>query len=230
MAIFETASVVGAISGNLGGVCFANTKGSKVVKKKRIATKSRSNALSRNRGHFATIQRSWREITNDQRNAWSTYAKGKPFSNRLGTSSTLSGYQMFLKIQLNLIDELGFFSNDPPVVADQSIQGPLEISSSVSGGQILHLPAFPIVQFTHVRIKGILLWTDSLPKFAKGYRQIELISFFSGGAPVDVNFRLSWESVFSPPQLNQICAFQTSYASLDHTEWGQFTQIVRTTA
>ena len=230
MAIIKASGIVGGISGNLGGICFVNGRGSKVVRTAKPASKSRSSLLAKNRGLFATFQRQWRTLTEEQQTGWRTYANATPFTNRLGESTNLSGFQMYVKIQVNLFDELGFFSDDPPIPSDKSIQEPITVSSTVSGGIIVNLPAFETVEFTHVRIKAQLLWTDSVPKFAHNYSHIELISFFSGGGPVGVNITNAFEDVFSLPILNQVVAFRTSYASLDHTEWSRFDQLVKTSA
>lgn len=230
MAIFSTSSVVGAISGNLGGACFVNGRGSPVIRKAKRIVESRSDEISTNRGVFVNSQRRWRTLSVSQREAWRTYANNIPETNRLGKTSHLSGFQMYIKTQVNLFSVFGFFSDDPPVTADQPILEPLTVSSTLTFGLRLFIPAFTEIVPLNINIKGILLWTDSLPKFAKGHRQIALISFNAGPTSTIVNFTSEFDEVFQLPILNQIVAISTSYAADDHTEWGLYSEIVKTTA
>jgi hypothetical protein len=230
MAIFKSGPTIGAISGNLGSVCFVHGRGSKGLRKAKRNTVSRSNDITKARATFANSQRRWRTLSTEQQQAWRTYANNNPVKNRLGETSNLSGYQMYVKIQMNAFDELGFFSDDPPLANDQSQQGELVITSSVSLGQRIQFPGYTNVEFTQVRIKAVSLWTDSVPKFAKGFRNTALFQFFSGPNPATGNFTNSWNFNFLPPVLGQVVAFRTSYLSIDHVEWGAYTQIVVTTA
>ncbi len=230
MAIFTPSAPVGSISGNLGGSCFVNSSGSKVIRKTQRVVKSRSFELRNNRSRFANYQRQWRELTESQQSAWRTYAISKPFTNRLGIPQNFSGFQIFVKTKLNLYEIFGESRDDPPTPDDNSQQGPITITSSVSGGLDLVLPAYASGFITNIIIRGRLLWTDSVPKFAGNLRLVGSKSFISSTSPTTIDFSSTWESVFLLPVLDQVVAVRTSYASTDHLEWGSFDQIVKTTA
>ncbi len=230
MAIFTPSAVIGGISGNVGGGCFVNGSGSKVIRKSKRAVVSRSDTLTIHRALFTKFQRKWRTLSFELHQSWRTYANNNPVKNRLGVSSKLSGFQMYIRIQVNLFTTFGNARDEPPVSTETTLIEPIEITSSVANGIELNLPAYSASVITYIPIKGILLWTDSTPKFANNLKRVGTQSFISSASPTTIDISSLWESVFSLPILNQVIAVRTSYATTDHTEWGEFTQIVKTTA
>lgn len=97
MAIFSTGVGIGAISGNVGGANFVNARGSKIIRKTRRPSPNNTAAQQKQQIKMAIFVRKWRELEEDERTAWATYAANRPASNRIGVSRQLSGYQSFLK-------------------------------------------------------------------------------------------------------------------------------------
>jgi len=97
MAIAKTGSIVGALSGNLGGANFTNSRfGLTVRKQKPPPAPPTSSQLVIT--HAYQLARSWwPELTEDQRAAWRSFAANTLFRNRLGTQRNLTGQQLFIK-------------------------------------------------------------------------------------------------------------------------------------
>lgn len=98
MAIFRSGPLIGAISGNLGGLCFVQTKAGPVIRKRNVRTKQTSNRQTLIRTAFSTNRARWRAITDNQRTAWRQSAASILLPNRLGVRRNLSGYQLYMKI------------------------------------------------------------------------------------------------------------------------------------
>lgn len=115
MAIYQPSAIVGAISGAIGGVVFANSRGSKVVRhrpqKKRRATPARypaaradapiSTVYWGNVGAGLTeIIQAWRDLGDQGQATWNALATQFPSTNRLGQTRARGGYQLFLQESL----------------------------------------------------------------------------------------------------------------------------------
>lgn len=137
MAIFRPGSIVGAISGNVGGVNFVAGKGAPIARQRIRRTKNNSPALAHSRANLARLRTQWRAITEEQRNAWRQAALIYPHRNRLGLATQLSGIALYIKANMerSAIPGLPFqFQEDE--VPDLTTSAPLQASSlaiSISG-------------------------------------------------------------------------------------------------
>lgn len=103
MAILKPSPLIGAITGTLGAVDFVQGATGLYVRKRPRSTIRRSPAVSLHRERFSTLINHWREMTESQRQAWRQAAALSNFRNRLGVPRRLSGFQLFLKINLSPI-------------------------------------------------------------------------------------------------------------------------------
>lgn len=101
MAILRPSSLIGAISGTLGSIDYVQGATGLYVRKRPRSTIRHSPILATRRNHFLRIVRHWREMTESQRQAWRSAAALSNFKNRLGTPRKLSGFQLFLQINLS---------------------------------------------------------------------------------------------------------------------------------
>jgi len=88
--------LVGELSGSIGGLEFAQAKGSNVAKQRKTRrprfTPARLVAWEFHRVQIAR----WRALTDAQRTAWNTAAQQRPRPDRFGVDRQLSGFQLFL--------------------------------------------------------------------------------------------------------------------------------------
>lgn len=95
MAIIRPGSLVGAISGALGGAVFANTRAGLIVRPRGVRTGQAGAQLSLVQGSVGRVAAAWNALTDAQRAAWVTAAAARPYPNRLGVMRPLSGYQLY---------------------------------------------------------------------------------------------------------------------------------------
>lgn len=97
MAISKS-GVLGAVSGRVGGVEFAQSGGRSVVK----AKKTRASSWSPDKGIAQQQLRDaidhWKGLTDAQRKAWGVAASQRPSPDRFGVKRCRSGFQLFLTI------------------------------------------------------------------------------------------------------------------------------------
>ncbi len=100
MAIFKPGPALESISGNLGGVNFANTKGSKVVRQRIRRTKQTDPRHLENIARMQTVRDRWRRLSTDQRAAWEIDAQSTQTTNRLGQRAPQSGFQRYVNANM----------------------------------------------------------------------------------------------------------------------------------
>ncbi len=96
MAIFTPGPLIGAISGNLGGMNIANTRHGLVARKLPSRTDKKTEAQLRHRARWSKLTRTWNELTPAIRKEWRSGAKLMTYTNRLGITRPMSGFQFFL--------------------------------------------------------------------------------------------------------------------------------------
>jgi len=100
MALVKLGHVVGAISGTLQSVNYAQTRNGTVARSALRRTNKRTKAQLDQRAAFARTGKQWLELTDAERLAWSKSASGFKFQNRLGMPYSLNGLGLFRKIML----------------------------------------------------------------------------------------------------------------------------------
>ena len=162
---------------------------------------------------MANATRAWRNLTDDQQNAWRTYAAQVPRSNRLGITRFLSGYQTFLKINLQA-NAWRIGSPDlPPVLPLFPITESVSFVFSVSSGLIM--TTFPTTS-PNSNMGGLYgrpLYRTSTAKFSNTYR---LLDFITDRPESPSNVTDAWESVYALPVLNQAIALRIVLTPLNY--------------
>lgn len=119
-------------SGSLAGATFSRNKGGSYVRSRVIPLNPNTPDQVTQRGHLSALATGWRNLTDEQRATWIRNAPQFPYVDVLGDSRVLSGFQLYLKLNLNLITAgqatidtcpiPGSFDDNPivSVVADSS--------------------------------------------------------------------------------------------------------------
>jgi len=115
MAIFRPGHVVGAISGNLGAVNYATGPYGPYVRKRLVRTDKSTERQLASRAALQKAKSDWLDLTEEQRDSWKAAARGLKFRNRLGTPRSLSGFLVFLRMNMPYTADLVEFPLNPPV-------------------------------------------------------------------------------------------------------------------
>lgn len=127
MARIKLGTIVTSIQGSIGGNCFKKTKNGTSMGLKSFGG-SRNKLLSNIRlGSIAVIFQLWSRLTESQRTDWSNAALLFVFPNKFGTNTSLSGRQLFVKLNIqlspfgvNVIDATGINSDNSELLIDLS--------------------------------------------------------------------------------------------------------------
>ncbi|KKN23252.1 hypothetical protein LCGC14_0906970 [marine sediment metagenome] len=98
MAIARIGNVVGAISGNLGGVVFANTHQGLLVKHRPLKTNQRTTDQLAERSRMQRIITVWKTLTTAEYLEWRVLADKVNQTNRLGVTSSSSPLSIFIRM------------------------------------------------------------------------------------------------------------------------------------
>lgn len=96
MAIARTSSIIGALSGNLGGVVFANTRQGFLVKHRPVKINRRTTAQLVERSRHQRITTCWKTLTTAEYLEWRILAEQVNRTNRLGITSKMSPFTLFI--------------------------------------------------------------------------------------------------------------------------------------
>lgn len=102
MAVVQYTAIVNQVRGKLNGSQFNRSKTANVLQRKAQPSRGMSTSQSAVRGRFADLQRSWKGLTDGQRNDWQLSAANNPARDRFGELVVLSGYNQFIRANLNL--------------------------------------------------------------------------------------------------------------------------------
>ena len=225
MAIFSSSVVVGSVSGNAGGTCFVNSRGSKVLRKTRRASSITDDNIRKQQSIFANFSRLWRSLTVDEQNAWRTYANNFPRSNRLGLLRPISGYQEFMSSRIFHKGEIPFSDNLPPTIADNPITANYKFNSSVANGIELIMGNGPVAGDISVTLYGFLSYSTSL---VASFNRHTLLGTFTVAQGVTLDITSDWLEVFPHPVLDQVIGFKGFYFKSGSRARSAIFQILKT--
>lgn len=96
MAKFITSFLVGAVSGSIGGSTMRLAKTGQVLAQRQPTRKNLSPGQMATKAAFTRAGQAWRLLDEGTHRAWFTAAQSRPKRDRLGSTRTLSGYQLFI--------------------------------------------------------------------------------------------------------------------------------------
>ena len=144
MAKILTGGGVSAIRGSIGGSVFSvNANGSYVRNRGNVANRN-TESQQLVRARLSAVAMAWRNLTEAQRQQWVTLALEYTYTDNLGISSKLTGFQLFQKFNQSLNQAgLATLSNAPILQTLQAIEvvtASFDISSAILGISLLFLP------------------------------------------------------------------------------------------
>ena len=204
MAIFRPAPILGAISGNVGGVCFVMSKSGPVIRKRIVRTKNTSRRHTELTIGLQRVRNAWRSLAEPQRAAWRQAALIFPNKNRLGSSTRLSGFQLFTKLNMigyfppnfvpfAIIEDPPVLTRDPPFVID-------DFSVTSGGLKTLNL-SDPVPSFYDLLlVSGARTFSTSQRKSWFSFRLIMLMTMPPTTLTIDF-----WDDFIGDPSPGEQC-------------------------
>ena len=103
MAKFTPGAIVSEISGKIAATIFTRNKGGNVIRNRRTPINRRSIAQSTVRQRLGNLAAGWRGLTQAQRGSWNGASANFPYQNTLGETKFLSGEQLYVQFNANLL-------------------------------------------------------------------------------------------------------------------------------
>lgn len=209
MAIITPSSLVGAISGNLGGVNFADGKGGPYVRQRRSVHKPQTARQRFIRAQVQWLRHRWNELTPNQRIAWRQASANRPIPNRLGVSSSISGPAFF--IQWHMIGRIespfifAFFRTNPPG-ATPPTNMPFASFVVTSGGSKILKTAIPPGNPAYFQVYyGARTFSTAPRRSWFDFRHFLTNPFTAPSGIQTLDVTLFWDATIGDPQQGEQC-------------------------
>ncbi len=95
-------ALVVEMKGKIGGTVFQSNRFGFTARQKPISPKVSSSLQGSIHNVFADTAQHWRTLTDGQRTAWDVVAPNWPHNDKFGNPVQLTGYNLFMKLSLNL--------------------------------------------------------------------------------------------------------------------------------
>jgi hypothetical protein len=103
MAKFTPGAIVSEISGKIGATIYSRNRGGNIIRNRRTPINRRSVGQSTRRQGLGNLASAWRGLTQTQRNSWNNATGNFPYQNTLGETKFLSGEQLYIQFNQNLL-------------------------------------------------------------------------------------------------------------------------------
>lgn len=135
---------VGVGRGSIGFTTYSKTSNGNVRKLKALPTNPQTIFQMQNRANFAALSSLWRMLTEPQRQTWINASPNFPYTDSLGQTYFLSGNDLFLALNLNLL-QIGFPINfNAPTPQFTFAATSLTASVDTIGGIIIDYTPTPV--------------------------------------------------------------------------------------
>ena len=226
MAIIRPSSIVGAISGSIGGTNFATGKNGPYVRSRVSRTKSLTPKQSFVRVRFQFLRHEWQGLTDAQRTAWRMAAANRPHINRLGLTSHLSGHALFIQHNQHGWPDTGTeaidFDETPPTLAAAA---PMTLQPfSVTGGGTKEMDFIlpPLFATDRQSFYGARTSSSNPRRSWTEFKFLTRQDTFPKPPLVTIDFTTEWDERIGDPKSGEVCfaAWFTSGIS----QWPSVTQ------
>lgn len=102
-AKFTPGAIVSEVRGKIAATVFSRNRGGAVIRNRIKPINRRSIGQSTRRQALGSLASAWRGLTQAQRDSWNTAAPNFPIQDSLGQTIYLSGEQMYIRFNANLL-------------------------------------------------------------------------------------------------------------------------------
>jgi hypothetical protein len=108
-----------AASGNLGGVCYSRWRGLAVARSAWVGTVPNTPAQVTSQGLLRIVSQAWSYgMSVGERDQWRQYGASHPVISKLGVVYAPSGYQVFMRLNLQRLQCGGAIAYSPPITSN----------------------------------------------------------------------------------------------------------------
>lgn len=173
MATILTGSIVAEIAGSVGTEAYSRNAYGPYVKVRKSPTNPNTVPQQNARAVITAAVAAWQALTDPQRNVYIVEARSRSTKNRLGVSTKLTGYHLFIR-QYQLADKASLSaptSIEPPQMTDNYLFNSIVFSGSDVGVNIIEADNDPTIRATIYatdgRSPGQLSFNPSTTRFMR---------------------------------------------------------------
>lgn len=214
MAIFTPGALIGGISGNVGGLNFANTRSGPVIRKALARTHKQTQPQINWRSLFSAVQRHWATLSSSSRTEWNTAATQIKLTNRLAIPKTLSGFQLFTKLNLEQNWGSPLVLHPPTILAKISSPTLVVLTASAAGNVVVNWtqPEGTAASFTY--FFGARSISSRPAHHFKNWRYLMRIP--TDGGPQVENITFGWNTNLGPCIEGELIAVKIGHLLESH--------------
>ncbi|KKN12156.1 hypothetical protein LCGC14_1019360 [marine sediment metagenome] len=144
MAIYRAGPLAGTISGPVGGVTFVNRSAAPSIRSRARTINRASAALYAARNRYLAVQRAWHLLPTPTRDQWQAAGITMLRPDRLGVRRTMSGYKLFLWVNLLYLTAGHAILTAPPELTTlEPLPAPPFSSLAFTGGGVISIVSDP---------------------------------------------------------------------------------------
>lgn len=125
-------AIVAEMRNKLNGNVFSKNRGGNYLRNKVTPVNPNTSFQAAQRANLGAQSSGWRDLTQAQRDAWIAAAQNFPYTDIFGSVKILSGQQLYVKLNTNLINAGQSAITSPPVPVSVPLVTPA--SASIAGG------------------------------------------------------------------------------------------------
>ena len=177
MASIKLGAYVTEIRGKVGGTVFSKSANGSYTKNFSKPVNTNTGRQQTVRGLFSQVSQYWRQLSDEEREAWAAAAPEFPYQNRVGETSTYTGSQLFAKLNMARFqqDPGAEYMTNPPspssltaiysAVATLATDSPnVNITITINGGTGLGAGQLAYVMATRGLSQGVYRPKDNVFK------------------------------------------------------------------
>lgn len=144
MALIKLTAFMDAISGKVNGTVFSRNKGGAYAKGFVVPSNPQSAGQSVVRSRFGNLSIGWKALTQTQRDTWIAAAPQWLVTNTFADLKQLSGQQLFIRLNCNIIMAGGTQINTAPVPAGLTPLQTFAVGTNTTAAQTFTFSASPV--------------------------------------------------------------------------------------
>lgn len=134
MAKIRLGVMVGEASGSLGSTTFSRNRYGTYVRLRAKPVQPTTFFNDTAKSFMSVATKIWQDLTDDQRQAWRTYALTHPITDRLGDKQVLDGHAVCTQLNLNILYCQGTTIEIPPTTAAPASLETLALTTDIGAG------------------------------------------------------------------------------------------------
>lgn len=152
MAKVKFSALVSEMRGKLNGSVFSRNRGGSYLRNKVTPLNPQTLAQTLVRSSFTAISQSWKALTQAQRDAWNSAVNNFIGTDIFGDQKTPSGFNLFMKLNKNLLDVGAATLTLPPVPGSVQAFTSLALSANTTAGTFDMTSSDPVAADTAIKV------------------------------------------------------------------------------